>query len=585
MVSVSFSDENSGCAVGINGTILKTIDGGAIWTHVSSSITFNKLNSIFFTDENIGYIVGDEGIILKTINSGTTWTSLSSLSDKDLNSIFFTDVNTGYAAGSNLTILKTVNAGATWFAVSSSPGQSLNSIFFTDASTGYAVGSSGTIMKSVDSGITWTNLSSGIYTDLLAVYFTDSNTGYVAGWYGIILKTNNGGSSWYALSTGTSSFLYSVYFTDVLTGYAVGDGTIIKTSNGGITWTALPSGTFKNLYSVYFPDANTGYVVGGWGDYEGFILRTINGGANWSLFYSGSAADLNAVYFSNADTGYMAGNNGTILKTINGGDSPILIVFPLDTNVSCSAGTIKFEVTSNRNWAVTCDASWCTVTPSGIGNGNIFATCSENYSITTRIANITVSVVGLESLNITLTQSGIQPQLDVMPLNQNVAASPGITTFSVIANSDWTAVSDVSWCTVTNSGSGNDTIYADYKENTSASPRIANITVSFPGFPFPVKYVTVTQSGSNFGEENIMKEYFRIYPNPVNGLVKIVPGQIINKPMEIILYGLDGKESFKKQFRCEKEYEIDLSNVTQGCYCLILKSGDQILARKLVIVN
>ena len=54
----------------------------AQWTTLSSGTTYG-LNSISFTDANTGYVGGidydnQKGIILKTVNGGATWTVLSS---------------------------------------------------------------------------------------------------------------------------------------------------------------------------------------------------------------------------------------------------------------------------------------------------------------------------------------------------------------------------------------------------------------------------------------------------------------------------------------------------------------------------
>ena len=80
-------------------------------------------------------------------------------------------------------------------------------------------------------------------------------------------------------------------------------------------WTSQTSGTTDYLLSVYFTDADTGYAVGD----NGTILKTSNGGTNWTAETSGTTNDLTSVYFSDADTGYAVGSSGTILKTNNGG--------------------------------------------------------------------------------------------------------------------------------------------------------------------------------------------------------------------------------------------------------------------------
>lgn len=61
----------------------------------------NSLNSIYCTDTDIGYTVGDYGTILKTNNGGTIWTALTSGVTYGLSSVFFTNADTGYVVGDN----------------------------------------------------------------------------------------------------------------------------------------------------------------------------------------------------------------------------------------------------------------------------------------------------------------------------------------------------------------------------------------------------------------------------------------------------------------------------------------------------
>gem|GEM_PF-2017256 len=163
--SVYFTDANTGYAIGgygidgrSYGTIFKTTNGGATWILQTSYQSIKvSLYSVFFTDVNTGYVVGNGGTILKTVNGGKIWTALSSGTTTPLNSVFFTDANTGYAVGGNSgnfssIILKTSNAGNTWTALSSGTNNTLYSVYFTDSNTGYAVGGKGTILKTTCGG-------------------------------------------------------------------------------------------------------------------------------------------------------------------------------------------------------------------------------------------------------------------------------------------------------------------------------------------------------------------------------------------------------------------------------------------------
>jgi len=171
---------------------------------------------------------------------------------------------------------------------------------------------------------------------------------------------------------------------------------------------------------------------------------------------------------------------------------PTLAVTPPNQNVTSTAGTTPFTVTSNSAWTVTSNQTWCTVTPSGSGNGTITATYTDNLTGSTRVANVTTTVTGLTSIVTTVTQSAVVPTLAVTPPNQSVPAPAGTTTFTVASNSAWTVTSDQTWCTVTPSGSGNGTITVNYAQNTGLASRLATITTTITGLSVTN---TVTQAG------------------------------------------------------------------------------------------
>ncbi len=172
--------------------------------------------------------------------------------------------------------------------------------------------------------------------------------------------------------------------------------------------------------------------------------------------------------------------------------TPTLAVTPSNQNVSASAGSTNFSVTSNSNWTASSNQGWCTVTSSGSGNGTIVANYTANTVTSQRVATITVTVSGLPSTTVTVTQAAASPTLTVTPSNQNVGYQAGSTNFTVTSNSAWTASSNMGWCTVTPSGNGNGAITATYTENTLTTQRVATITVTVSGLPSQT--VTVTQA-------------------------------------------------------------------------------------------
>lgn len=282
---IHFLNSNIGWAVGRDGTILKTNDGGNNWAYQNSGINA-QLMSVHFSDINYGWAVGGGGIILSTGDGGVNWVQQSSGSTEFLSSVFFIDSNIGWTVGGLWgisTILKTTNGGSNWIPQTSGTNEWLQSVFFVDVNTGWTVGSGGIILNTTNGGNNWNPQSSGTNNELYSVYFVDANIGLAVGDAGTILKTTNGGSTWSIKNSGTSIGLKSVYFINNNIGWAVGhdmgangEGTILKTNDGGNTWTTqiIDQNWFT---SVYFTGPNIGWTacVGG------SISFTDNGGASW----------------------------------------------------------------------------------------------------------------------------------------------------------------------------------------------------------------------------------------------------------------------------------------------------------------
>jgi hypothetical protein len=104
-----------------------------------------------------------------------------------------------------------------------------------------------------------------------------------------------------------------------------------------------------------------------------------------------------------------------------------LSVTPSNQMVDAAAGNVDFTVESNSGWEAFSDQEWCVVTPSGNGNGALFADYEANTGSMQRVATITVSAPGLEPLQVTLTQSGLQEKvLNLTVLLEGLYQGPGM---------------------------------------------------------------------------------------------------------------------------------------------------------------
>jgi photosystem II stability/assembly factor-like uncharacterized protein len=119
---IHFFDSNNGFAIGtgrgfLGGVVYRTTDGGDTWIDtltVDSLGNQFQFNKAYFSDINQGIAVGWDGNIYKTINGGLTWNFQTNGLTNKLNGIYFVDTNNGWTVGDNGTILHTTNGGVTF---------------------------------------------------------------------------------------------------------------------------------------------------------------------------------------------------------------------------------------------------------------------------------------------------------------------------------------------------------------------------------------------------------------------------------------------------------------------------------------
>jgi hypothetical protein len=73
----------------------------------------------------------------------------------------------------------------------------------------------------------------------------------------------------------------------------------------------------STLTDVMFVNSLTGYACGN----NGIVVKTVNGGVNWTYLPTGVLSYLQGIYFNDANTGTVVGNTGRIMRTTNGGNN------------------------------------------------------------------------------------------------------------------------------------------------------------------------------------------------------------------------------------------------------------------------
>jgi hypothetical protein len=167
-----------------------------------------------------------------------------------------------------------------------------------------------------------------------------------------------------------------------------------------------------------------------------------------------------------------------------------LYATPVIKTVSKSAGSHDLIIISDKSWAASSDAGWCTLSSSSGSNIDTISVSRTMNTGTERTANITLSASGVSDYVVSVLQEGAF--LHVSPFTETVGRSGGTVNLTVTSNlSNWSVSSDAGWCTPSpSSGSNNDVVVVSYSDNTGEE-RVANLTFSVSGAPDVI--VTITQ--------------------------------------------------------------------------------------------
>ena len=153
----------------------------------------------FAADKRTGWAVGADGVILHTTDGGFRWEEQHALTPVPLYGLFVKDARRAVAVGARGLALTTDDGGRRWVIHQTGDKNHTNHLFSVafapDALHGWAVGSYGEIVKTADGGRTWAAQASGVKAHLFSVSFADATTGVAAGDAGTLVVTNDGGAT------------------------------------------------------------------------------------------------------------------------------------------------------------------------------------------------------------------------------------------------------------------------------------------------------------------------------------------------------------------------------------------------------
>ncbi len=292
---LQFIGSRSGFAVGSQGAIWKSADGGRTWSPISSGVSITFRSCCFLTD-NCGWVGGSEispytgldtGVLLFTEDGGKTWQRLGK-GLPPITYVKFFGLDEGVIVGRPSAdvpagILKTTDGGKTWQPVNGDAVAPWRAACFVDFELGVVAGTEGRLSLVGGEQLLASKLPPQGLRTIRSVTISGDETGWLAGDGGLLLRTGSGGVVWESPAGSLPDELrIGMDFRSV---DARGDNVWLAGSPGSVVW------------------------------------HSPNGGRNWQRSLTGQTVPLNAIRFISNQVGIAVGELGVILRTEDGGKS------------------------------------------------------------------------------------------------------------------------------------------------------------------------------------------------------------------------------------------------------------------------
>lgn len=269
-------------AVGERGHILVSDDRGASWVQVEVP-TSAMLTRVFFVDHLLGWAVGHDGNIVHTSDGGSTWVVQR---DGVAHQAQINEQNAGRARARLAELSAQQPDGddqkseraaaiddAQWslensLEVLESPvyAPPLMDVWFATPEQGWAAGAYGTLLRTRNGGRDWQDWSYKVDNadelHLNGVVGNSNGALFLASEWGTVFVSSNEGNSWRPVETGyDGSFFGVVVNPETGSVFAHGLlGTVYRSQNNGEVWQTLDSAVSASLFGAHAADGVVVFV-------------------------------------------------------------------------------------------------------------------------------------------------------------------------------------------------------------------------------------------------------------------------------------------------------------------------------------
>ncbi len=235
-------------AVGPRGHIVVSADHGATWKQSPVPVS-SDLTAVHFVDARNGWAVGHDGVVLATADGGDTWTL--QLDGKRANDLIVKQMEARVAAQPGDAALARLHDDAKRYQ-EQGPDKPFLDVWFADRENGYVVGAYNLIFRTADGGKTWQpwfdRTDNPKAFNLYAIRPAAGGV-YIAGEAGLLLKLDDAAQRFRALeSPYKGSFFGLADGKDGVVAFGL-RGNALRSDDGGRTWAKVDPGLRATIAS------------------------------------------------------------------------------------------------------------------------------------------------------------------------------------------------------------------------------------------------------------------------------------------------------------------------------------------------
>lgn len=257
--AAAFASASRVVAAGAFGTTVISDDAAQTFTPIGSRLS-GSFSTLRRAAGGAVFALGRDGALAKSTDGGKTWSNGSVSTSDDVLDVAFPTNEVGFALDSSGTLLKTTNGGTSWSILNTGTSRAPRAVVALDTKRVLLIGPRG-IRRSSDGGESFAAVTGKLVTGATLFRASGSGEKVVAGGSNILLGSTNGGKSWKKLARPSKVGLADGALVGKTLFVLDTFGRVWRTTNDGRKWTELLGVGGAHGAAISFSTVRTGDVL------------------------------------------------------------------------------------------------------------------------------------------------------------------------------------------------------------------------------------------------------------------------------------------------------------------------------------